>query len=117
MGARELAFSGRLPLEQGAAFEQAIWNIAKTQRAIDKQTGTILDWQQSTADALLTLTRQHRTRPIPLTDHDDLAHHRPLTPARIACRRPNGGGRRPTTVRDDAAVVDRRQDVRALAPR
>ena len=35
-GGRELAFSGRLPLEQGAAFEQAIWNIAKPQRAADK---------------------------------------------------------------------------------
>jgi hypothetical protein len=35
-GRRELAFSGRLPLEQGAAFEQAIWQIAKTQRALDK---------------------------------------------------------------------------------
>jgi hypothetical protein len=40
-GRRELAFSGRLPLEQGAAFEQAIWSIAKTQRALDKQAGTI----------------------------------------------------------------------------
>ena len=39
-GRRELAFSGRLPLEQGAAFEQAIWNIAKPQRALDKQAGT-----------------------------------------------------------------------------
>ena len=58
-GRRELAFSGRLPLEQGAAFEQAIGNIAKTQRAIDKQAGTILDWQQSAADALITLARQH----------------------------------------------------------
>ena len=58
-GRRELAFSGRLPLEQGAAFEQAIWSIAKTQRAIDKQAGTILDWQQSAADALVTLARQH----------------------------------------------------------
>ncbi len=28
-GARELKFSGSLPLEQGTAFEQAIWNIAK----------------------------------------------------------------------------------------
>ncbi|MDX6579059.1 MAG: hypothetical protein QOJ47_608, partial [Gaiellales bacterium] len=54
-GRRELAFSGRLPLEQGAAFEQAIWKIAKSQRALDKQTGTILDWQQSTADALVAL--------------------------------------------------------------
>jgi HNH endonuclease len=58
-GRRELCFSGRLPLEQGAAFEQAIWNVAKSQRALDKQTGTILDWQQSAADALSTLARQH----------------------------------------------------------
>src|SRR6478672_10754020 len=58
-GRRELAFSGRLPLEQGAVFEQAIWSIAKPQRARDKQTGSILDWQQSAADALLTLARQH----------------------------------------------------------
>jgi hypothetical protein len=29
-GRRELCFSGRLPLEQGVAFEQAIWQIAKT---------------------------------------------------------------------------------------
>jgi hypothetical protein len=57
-GRRELAFSGRLPLEQGAAFEQAIWNIAKPQRALDKQTGTTLEWQQYTADALLTLATQ-----------------------------------------------------------
>ena len=56
-GRRELAFSGRLPLEQGAAFEQAIWSIAKTQRAADKQAGTILDWQQSAADALVTLAQ------------------------------------------------------------
>jgi HNH endonuclease len=54
-GRRELLLNGRLPLEQGAAFEQAIWTIAKTQRASDKQTGTILDWQQYTADALATL--------------------------------------------------------------
>jgi HNH endonuclease len=58
-GRRELLLSGRLPLEQGTAFEQAIWNIAKPQRATDKQTGTILDWSQSAADALITLTRQH----------------------------------------------------------
>jgi hypothetical protein len=32
-GRRELCLSGRLPLEQGAAFEQAIWQIAKAQRA------------------------------------------------------------------------------------
>ena len=56
-GRRELCISGRLPLEQGAAFEQAIWNIAKAQRAVDKQAGIVLDWQQSAADALVTLTR------------------------------------------------------------
>ena len=59
-GRRELVFSGRLPLEQGAAFEQAIWNIAKPQRAADKQAGTVLEWQQSTADALVTLARARR---------------------------------------------------------
>jgi HNH endonuclease len=59
-GRRELAFSGRLPLEQGAAFEQAIWNIAKSQRAIDKQAGSTLEWQQSAADALVTLAQQQR---------------------------------------------------------
>ena len=53
-GRRELCISGRLPLEQGAAFEQAIWSTAKAQRAIDKQAGTGLDWQQSAADALVT---------------------------------------------------------------
>jgi hypothetical protein len=56
-GRRELAFSGRLPLEQGAAFERAIWSIAKEQRAADKEAGTILEWRQSAADALVTLAR------------------------------------------------------------
>ena len=37
-GRRELAFSGRLPLEQGAAFEQAIWSIAKDP-ACNRQAG------------------------------------------------------------------------------
>jgi hypothetical protein len=57
-GGRELAFSGRLPLEHGLAFEQAIRAIAKRQRAADKQTGTTLEWQQYTADALVTLSGQ-----------------------------------------------------------
>jgi Domain of unknown function (DUF222)/HNH endonuclease len=57
-GERELAISGRLPLEQGIAFKQAIESIAKTQRAFDKKDGTILGWQQSAADALVTLARQ-----------------------------------------------------------
>ena len=56
-GRRELAISGRLPLEQGIAFEQAIWTIAKAQRADDKQDGIVLDWQQSAVDALVTLAR------------------------------------------------------------
>jgi hypothetical protein len=56
-GGRELVFSGQLPLEQGAAFEQAIRDVAKAQRASDKKQGTILDWQQSAADALVTLAR------------------------------------------------------------
>jgi hypothetical protein len=53
-GRRELRFSGCLPLEQGAAFEQAIWDIAKPQRAADKKTGSpMLEWRQYTADALV----------------------------------------------------------------
>jgi hypothetical protein len=54
-GRRELSISGRLPLEQGAAFEQAIWDVAKAQRARDKQAGIVEEWQQSAADALVTL--------------------------------------------------------------
>ena len=50
-------FSGRLPLEQGAIFEQAIWDIAKQQRAVDKQAGSVIDWHQSAADALVTLAK------------------------------------------------------------
>jgi hypothetical protein len=58
-GRRELVFSGRLPLEQGAVFEQAIWEIAKTQRAADKKAaGSVLEWQEYTADALVVLARQ-----------------------------------------------------------
>jgi hypothetical protein len=57
-GRRELEISGRLPLEQGVALEHAIWQIATTQRAADKQAGVVLDWQQSAADALVTLARQ-----------------------------------------------------------
>ena len=57
-GRRELLLSGRLPLEQGVAFEQAIWDIAKPQRALDKQAGSVLEWQQYTADALVTLARE-----------------------------------------------------------
>jgi hypothetical protein len=56
---RELRFSGSLPLEQGAAFEQAIWSIAKPLRAADKKAGNpVLEWSQYTADALVTLASQ-----------------------------------------------------------
>jgi hypothetical protein len=60
-GGRELAFSGRLPLEQGLVFEQAIRSLAKTQRAADKHTAEPpLTWQQSTADALVTHHHHHQ---------------------------------------------------------
>jgi hypothetical protein len=58
-GDRELKFSGSLPLEQGVAFEQAIWSIAKPLRATDKQSGSpVLEWSQYCADALVTLATQ-----------------------------------------------------------
>ena len=57
-GGRELVINGRLPLEQAVAFEQAIRTAAKAQRAIDKKHGIHLEWQQSTADALVTLTTE-----------------------------------------------------------
>jgi HNH endonuclease len=57
-GRRELVLSGRLPLEQGAVFEQAIWSIAKPQRATDKQAGVVFEWSQSAADALVTLAQR-----------------------------------------------------------
>jgi hypothetical protein len=56
-GQRELTISGRLPLEAGVVFEQAIRDIAKTQRAADKRDGVVQDWQQSAADALVTLAQ------------------------------------------------------------
>jgi hypothetical protein len=62
-GHRELLLTGRLPLEHGLAFEHAIRKVAKTQRAADKHNGTTLDWQQSAADALITLARS-------AADHD-----------------------------------------------
>ncbi len=101
-GRRELAFNGRLPLEQGAAFEQAIWSIAKTQRAADKQAGTTLEWQQSAADALVTLARQRRRR----RRCDAQPHHPDRAPQRrraAAARR-----RRATQPRDRRATRLRR---------
>ena len=62
-GRRELVFSGRLPLEQGVVFEDAIASVAKSQRAIDKKLhGSVLEWQQSAADALVALVQQRGTR-------------------------------------------------------
>jgi hypothetical protein len=56
---RELRLSGALPLEQGTAFEHAIWEIAKPMRAADKKSGSpVLEWRQYTADALVTLATQ-----------------------------------------------------------
>ncbi len=61
--ARELKFSGSLPLEQGVAFEQAIWDIAKPSRAADKKSGSpVLEWSQYCADALVTLATQPSRR-------------------------------------------------------
>ena len=58
-GDRELKFSGSLPLEQGVAFEHAIWDIAKPSRALDKKSGSpVLEWSQYCADALVTLATQ-----------------------------------------------------------
>jgi hypothetical protein len=60
-GQRELTISGRLPLEAGVVFEQAIRDIAKTQRAADKAAGAApCEWQQSAADALVTLAQSGR---------------------------------------------------------
>src|SRR6185312_17008164 len=55
---RELEINGRLPLELGAVVEQAICDIAKAARAADKQDGSVLEWQQYTADALVALAQR-----------------------------------------------------------
>ena len=57
----ELILSGSLPHELGVVFENAIRDAAKRQRAIDKKVGVVLDWQQSTADALVTLACRDST--------------------------------------------------------
>ena len=54
-GDRELLIHGRLPLEQGRAFEQAVWDTATSRRAAEKRDGVVLEWQQSAADALVSL--------------------------------------------------------------
>ena len=82
-GRRELCLSGRLPLEQGAIFEQAIWDIAKQQRAADKQAGSVLEWQQSAADALVTLAQQRRRARWRQAQPDDADRARQRRPAAI----------------------------------
>ena len=113
-GGRELAISGRLPLEHGLAFEQAIRSIAKEQRAVDKKAGAVLEWQQYTADALVTLEppvwnwrRRHQAQP------DDA--DRPSQRRRAADPR----GRRADQPRDRRAALLRRTPARdpALGPR
>ena len=71
---RELKLSGSLPLEQGVAFEQAIRDIAKRQRARDKKhAGSVLEWQQYTADALVSLaTQPSGTRRRGAAERDDV---------------------------------------------
>ena len=101
-GRRELVLSGRLPLEQGAAFEQAIWNIAKPQRALDKQAGTVLEWQQYTADALVTLARGGRRR----RRREAQPHHADRAPQRRPA--PAARRRRPDQPRDRRATRMRR---------
>jgi hypothetical protein len=55
-GRRELAIKGRLPLELGVQFEQAVRDAAKAQRAADRRDGLPeATWQQSSADALVRL--------------------------------------------------------------
>ena len=99
---RELVFGGRLPLEQGAAFEQAIWNIATQQRAADKKTGEILDWQQSAADALVTLAENGGTKQRREAQPDDADR----APQRR--RAPDARGRRADQRRDRRAPHLRR---------
>ena len=100
-GRRELVLSGRLPLEQGAAFEQAIWNIAKPQRALDKHAGTTLEWQQS--DRRRTRhprpLRRHRQRPQAQPHHPDRAPQRRRTPAPRRRRPAQPRDRRTTRMR------------------
>ena len=110
-GGRELAFSGQLPLEHGAAFEQAIRDLAKPQRAADKKHGTILEWQQSAADALVTLARQ-------AGDGADgvqaQPHHRDRAPQRR--RTADARRRRPDQPRDRRAPHLRRTPPHHQAP-
>jgi hypothetical protein len=61
-GNRELAIHARLPLEQGLAFERVVSQATCAQRADDKRAGIVLEWQQSAADALVTLVTRGGSR-------------------------------------------------------
>ncbi len=82
-GRRELAFSGRLPLEQGAAFEQAIWSIAKAQRAADKtdRHDPRLAAVRRGRPRHARHAQQHRRRRQTQLHHPDRAHQRRRTAA------------------------------------
>ena len=85
-GRRELVLSGRLPLEQGAAFEQAIWNIAKPQRALDKQAGT--------HPGVAAVHRRRARHPRSTRRHRRRPQAQPHDPDRAPQRRPAAAARR-----------------------
>ena len=101
-GRRELCFSGRLPLEQGVAFEQAIWNIAKPQRALDKQAGTSSTGSSPprTRSSRSPASRRRRGR------REAQPHHPDRAPQRRRAAAPRG--RRAAQPRDRRAAHLRR---------
>ena len=101
-GRRELVLSGRLPLEQGAAFEQAIWNIAKPQRALDKQAGT--------HPRVAAVHRRRARQPRPTRRHRQRPQAQPHHPDRPPQRRRTATARRlrPDQPRDSRATHMRR---------
>ena len=72
----------------GRVFEQAIWDIAKQQRAADKQTGSVIEWQQSAADALVTLAQTRRRRRRCAAQRDDADRASERRRAAVASRAP-----------------------------
>ena len=62
-----VAWAARAPASAAVCRWSRAWrssrpsgSIAKPQRALDKQAGSVLEWQQYTADALVTLARQRQ---------------------------------------------------------
>ena len=97
-GGRELVFSGQLPLEHGAAFEQAIRELAKlATRRRQEEAERSSSWQQSAADALVTPRPAGRRRldgvrrsPTTLIVHvSDDGRRCSKAPARSAARPPS----------------------------